>query len=297
MKGAMVMVHTLQNDFLRITMAERGAELKSITELADGTEYLFDSDPRWWKYSSPVLFPIVGKLVNNKYRAEGKEFELPGHGFARTSNFWLVNASNDSATFALESNAATLAVYPYRFRLEIFYKLTGKEVKVIWKVINTDDKTIYFSIGAHPALSCPIVARENFEDCYLKFNKPEKSSRIVLLASGPLSRDRIPTLDGTELDLNYELFKGDALVFDDLKSDEVSLCSRKSSKSITVRAKGFPYWGFWTPDKGGAPFICIEPWHGHADYFDFTGELKDKEGIRSLAVGETFETEMSFIIG
>ena len=291
------MVHTLQNDVLKITVADRGAELKSITGVADGTEYLFDSDPTWWKYSSPVLFPIVGKLVNNKYRAEGKEFDLPGHGFARTSDFWLVNASNDSATFELESNATTLAVYPYRFHLEISYKLTGNEVKVVWKVTNTDDKTIYFSIGAHPALRCPIVAGETFEDCYLKFNKPEKSSRIVLLASGPLSRDRIPTLDGTELNLNYELFKGDALVFDDLKSDEVSVCSRKSDKKITVRAKGFPYWGFWTPDRGGAPFICIEPWHGHADYFDFTGELKDKEGIRPLAVGETFETEMSFIIG
>ena len=291
------MVHTLQNDFLKITVAERGAELKSITGVADGTEYLFDSDPTWWKYSSPVLFPIVGKLVNNKYRAEGKEFTLPGHGFGRTSDFWLVETSSDSITFALESNATTLSVYPYRFCLEISYKLTGKEVKVIWKVINADDKTIYFSIGAHPALRCPLVDGETFEDCYLKFNKPEKSSRIVLLASGPLSHDRIPTLDGTELNLNYELFKGDALIFDDLKSDEVSVCSRKSDKSITVRAKGFPYWGFWTPDRGGAPFICIEPWHGHADYFDFTGELKDKEGIRSLAVGETFETEMSFIIG
>ena len=97
--------------------------------------------------------------------------------------------------------------------------------------------------------------------------------------------------------MNYELFKGDALVFDDLKSDEISVCSRKSSKSITVRAKGFPYWGLWTPSQGGAPFICIEPWHGHADYEDFTGELKDKEGIIKLAAGATFETEMSFIIG
>lgn len=290
-------MYTLKNDVLKIKVAERGAELKSITELADGTEYLFDSDPTWWKYSSPVLFPLVGKVVDNKYRAEGKEFSLGQHGFARTTNFWLVDATDNAITFALEYNVATLKVYPYKFRLEISYELAGNEVKVLWKVANVDDKEIYFSIGAHPALSCPIAYRENFEDCYLKFNKAEKSSRIPLAASGTLSHDRIPTLDGTELDLNYELFKGDALVFDDLKSDEISVCSRKSSKSITVRAKGFPYWGLWTPSQGGAPFICIEPWHGHADYEDFTGELKDKEGIIKLAVGETFETEMSFIIG
>ena len=291
------MSYTLENGILKITVAEHGAELKSIKSVSDGTEYLFDGDPTWWKYSSPILFPIVGKLVDNKYRAEGKEYSLPGHGFGRTSDFWLVDATNKSLTFALESNAATLKVYPYRFRLEISFELIGNEVKFIWKVANVDDKEIYFSIGAHPALSCPIAYRENFEDCYLKFNKAEKSSRIPLTAGGTLSHERIPTLDGTELALNYDLFKGDALVFDDLKSDEVSVCSRKSSKSITIRAKDFPYWGFWSPAQGGAPFICIEPWHGHADYEDFSGELKDKEGIIKLAVGETFKTEMSFIIG
>lgn len=290
------MLHTIKNDVLKISVAERGAELKSITDV-DGTQYLFDSNPTWWKYSSPILFPIVGKVCGGKYRVDGKEYSLPQHGFARTSDFWLVDASGDTLTFALESNAATLAVYPYKFRLEISYKLIGNEVKYIWRVINTDDKEIYFSIGAHPAISCPIAYRENFTDCYLKFNRAEKSSRIPLAANGQLSHDRIPTLDGTELDLNYDLFKGDALVFDDLKSDEISVCSRKNPKTLTIRAKGFPYWGIWTPAQGGAPFICIEPWHGHADYEDFTGELKDKEGIHKLAVGETFDTEISFIIG
>ena len=291
------MLHTLQNDVLKITVADRGAELKSITALADGADYLFDSNPIWWKFSSPVLFPIVGKLVGDKYRVDGKEYTLPGHGFARTTDFWLVDTTENALTFALESNAATLKVYPYKFRLEISFELIGNEVKVLWKVANVDDKEIYFSIGAHPAICCPLAYRENFDDCYLKFNRAEKSSRVPLTANGTLSHERIPTLDGDELNLSYELFKGDAFVFDDLKSDEVSVCSRKSSKKITVRAKNFPYWGFWTPAQGGAPFICIEPWHGHADYEDFTGELKDKEGIIKLAVGATFETEMSFIIG
>lgn len=291
------MLHTLQNEVLKIAVADRGAELKSITALADGAEYLFDSNPIWWKFSSPVLFPIVGKLVGDKYRVDGKEYTLPGHGFARTTDFWLVDTTDNALTFALESNAATLKVYPYKFRLEISFELIDNEVKVLWKVANVDDKEIYFSIGAHPAICCPLAYRENFDDCYLKFNRAEKSSRVPLTANGTLSHERIPTLDGDELNLSYELFKGDAFVFDDLKSDEVSVCSRKSSKKITVRAKNFPYWGFWSPSQGGAPFICIEPWHGHADYEDFTGELKDKEGIIKLAVGATFETEMSFIIG
>ena len=289
------MIHTLQNDELKITVADHGAELKSITG-NDGTEYLFDGNPKWWKYTSPVLFPIVGKLVNGKYRAEGKEYELPGHGFARISDFQCIREDDNEIVFRLNWSADTLKVYPYKFSLDISYILKNNSVAVVWLVKNLDEKPIYFSIGAHPALKCPIVDGENFDDCYLQFNKEENSSRILLLPSGPLSRDRVPTLSGKTLDLNYELFKGDALVFDDLKSDEISICSKKSSKKITVQAKGFPYWGIWTPDKGGAPFLCIEPWHGHADFADFSGDLTSKDGINKIEVGQSFGTNYTFII-
>ncbi|MCR5834200.1 MAG: aldose 1-epimerase family protein [Selenomonadaceae bacterium] len=288
------MLHILKNNYLQIAVSDRGAELKSITA-ADGTEYLFDSNPTWWKYSSPILFPIVGKLIDNKYRVDGKEFSLPGHGFGRTSDFEFVSGSDSSLTFKLVWNDETLKVYPYKFNLEISYELKDNEIKFIWKVTNVDDKEIYFSIGAHPAFRCPIVDGENFDDCYLEFNKPEKSARIPLNANGTFSKKRIPTLDGTELNLNYDLFKGDALVFDDMKSDEVTIRSRKSDKSLTVRAKNFPYWGIWTPAQGGAPFVCIEPWHGHADDENFTGDFKDRAGTNKLAAGETFNAEMTFI--
>ena len=290
------MLHTLQNNVLKITLDDRGAELKSITAVEDGTEYLHDGNPDWWKYTSPVLFPIVGKLVNGKYRAEGQEFELPQHGFARTSNFKCIREEEDEVVFQLNWNEDTLEVYPYKFVLEITYILRENRVELVWTVKNVDDKTMYFSIGAHPALKCPIVEGESFEDCYLKFNVAENSSRILLLSSGCLSSDRVPTLNGKEFNLNYEIFKGDALVFDDLKSDEITVCSRKSSKSIKIMAKGFPFWGIWTPAKGGAPFICLEPWHGHADFSDFTGDISEKDGIRKLSAGNTFDAGYAFVV-
>ena len=291
------MLYTLQNDRLRVTADEHGAELKSITGISDNTEYLFDGDPKWWKYTSPVLFPIVGKLVDGKYRLDGKEYSLPGHGFGRISDYKCIRKESDELVFALDWSEETLKNYPFKFRLEIAYILRDNRVEVMWTVNNEDDKTMYFSIGAHPALRCPIADGEKFDDCYLKFNVAEKCSRLPIdMKSGALTHDRIPTIEGKELDLNYELFKGDALVFDDLKSDEVSICSRKSNKAITLKAKGFPFWGIWTPDKGGAPFLCIEPWHGHADFIDFKGDLKDKDGIHSLPAGESFDAGYAFII-
>ena len=290
------MLHTLKNAKLKITVADHGAELKSITGLSDNTEYMHDSNPDWWKYSSPVLFPIVGKLVNNKYRAEGKEYELPSHGFARVSEFECIREDEDEVVFQLKYSDETLKVYPYKFILEIAYILRDNRVEIIWTVKNVDDKTMYFSIGAHPALKCPIVDGENFEDCYLKFNVAEKSGRIPLTANGTFTHEKTPLLDGTEFNLNYEIFKNDALIFDDLKSDSISVCSRKSSKSVTLVAKGFPFWGIWSPVKGGAPFVCIEPWHGHADFEGFSGDISKKDGIKKLPAEQSFDAGYSFVI-
>ena len=297
MKEVNFMLHTLENGILRITLDDHGAELKSITGVSDGTEYLFNGDPKWWKYTSPVLFPIVGKLLNGKYRIDGKEYSLPGHGFGRISDYDCIRKENDEVVFALNWTEDTLKNYPYKFRLEIAYILKDNRLEIIWTVKNLDDKIMYFSIGAHPALKCPIVDGEKFEDCYLKFNISEKCSRMPIdMNSGTLTHERIPTIEGNELSLNYDLFKGDALVFDNLKSDEVSICSRKSNKSITLKAKGFPFWGIWTPDKGGAPFLCIEPWHGHADFIDFNGDISEKDGILSLPANESFDAGYAFII-
>ena len=71
-------------------------------------------------------------------------------------------------------------------------------------------------------------------------------------------------LKGTKLPLNFEEFKDDVLAYHNLRSDKVTIRSTKSEKSLSVIAKDFPFWGFWTPSQGGAPFLCLEPWHGHA---------------------------------
>ena len=54
---------TLSNDKITIQISESGAELTSI--VANGTEYLWQADPKFWQRHSPVLFPIVGRVWNN----------------------------------------------------------------------------------------------------------------------------------------------------------------------------------------------------------------------------------------
>lgn len=291
------MIYTLENENLIVTASTYGGELHSIREKLDNTEYLWNGDEVFWKYHAPVLFPIVGKVKGGKYKVDNKIFELPQHGLARTRDFTLVEKTDDSITFQLKYSEETLEVYPYKFILKIKYTLLDNSVDTSYTVVNEDDKEIFFSIGAHPAFMCPIQSNETMEDYYFEFNLKEDSSKMLLDKEGYLIYEKEECLkDSSIIPLNAELFKNDALIFNDLKSNRISLKSKNHSKSLTMDFSGFPYMGLWSKDTG-APFVCIEPWYGHADYYDFQGEFKEKEGILKLEVGKEFNSSFKVIIG
>ena len=133
-------------------------------------------------------------------------------------------------------------------------------------------------------------------DCYLEFNEKETSKRIVINNEGYLSKNKIDCLENTnKINLSKELFKDDALVFNDLKSNKITIKSSNNDKYLEVDFTGFPDMGIWAP-KDGAPFVCIEPWFGHADYDDFNGEFTEKEGVMPLNIGEKFTCTFSVTV-
>lgn len=281
------MVHHLQNTQCRVTVQEAGAELTSFRDLATDLEYIWTADPAVWPRHAPVLFPIVGKLPEGKYRYKGKTYALPQHGFARDEKFDLVDQKPNALTFALTSSEKTLAGYPFSFRLEIAYTLTGNSLETAYQVRNTGPDEMYFSIGAHPGFNCPLLPGEHFEDYYLDFEKPETVSRY-LLDEGLQNGRKQPVLFGLQrLPLRYELFEQDAIVLKDLASQKISLRTPLHGHGLDFEFRDFPYFGIWTKEAG-APFICLEPWHGIASRVGDSGELQEKEGIIRLAAGESF---------
>src|SRR5699024_1105120 len=128
----------------------------------------------------PILFPIVGKVFNNKYRVENAEYELPQHGLARTREFEMIEKDDNHIVFELLWSEDTLKIYPYKFSLRLSYELLENGVKVGYKVKNLDDKEIYFSIGGHPAFMCPLLDGEKFEDYYFQFNQKENVGNMDL---------------------------------------------------------------------------------------------------------------------
>jgi len=284
------MIGSIENDFLKISVKNSGAELISIKNKKNNYEYLWQGDPKFWARRAPVLFPIVGKLKENTYTIDSKQYQLLQHGFARDMHFDQVEKESSFLIYGLKHSPETLKNYPYKFELFIKYDLKKNTLRVTYEVRNMDSKKMYFSIGGHPAFNCPMVPNEKFNDYFLEFDTKENAERF-LLKDGLLTGAKEAVLkDEKTLPLTHDLFAKDALVFKDLKSESVVLKSRRSKVKVNFNFKGFPALGIWS--KPG-PFICIEPWYGHADYENAAGELKDKDGILSLEKGKIFSCEYS----
>lgn len=282
------MLYTLENATIKITADTQGGEMHSLTHKPTGEEYLWNGDPAYWKYHAPLLFPIIGRVIDHTYRVNGQNYELPQHGFARISQFALTAQTAESLTFTLQSSPQTNAVYPFAFAFDITYTLLADGVETRLTVHNKDAKPILFSLGSHPAFLCPLDSSDALTDCYLEFSERETAPILPLAKSGFLSHTPQPYLqDESVINLHQDLFHNDALIFHQLRSKSVAIKSKNNTKSLAITIDEFPFVGIWAP-ASGAPFLCIEPWHGHCDYDGFTGEFSEKAGIITLPVGESF---------
>lgn len=285
----------LENENFKAELSESGAELTSLKSKNTDNEYIWTANSSYWGRHAPILFPIVGKVKDNKYRIADKVYNLSQHGFARDMEFEVEDNASDRAVFKLVWNDETLEKYPYKFELRVIYVLKDSTVDVTYNVKNVDDKDIFFSIGAHPGFNCPVIGKQSendelqFEDYYIEFEKRETTGVVKLNSSNLLSRNTSPFLYASNiLNLSEKLFKQGALILKDLDSTSISLKNDKNTTSVTVSFEGFPYVGLWSKPEG-APFVCIEPWFGHADYEDFNGDFREKEDGLKLEVGKEFE--------
>lgn len=275
----------IENNHISISVNPMGAELQSIYCKDDQLEYLWSGDPAFWGKKSPVLFPIVGGLKNNTYKHKGTSYQLSRHGFAREMEFTLSAKTKDSISFTLNANKQTLEQYPFLFRFVITYSIHKNILSCNYQVTNIDIKPMFFSVGAHPAFKVPLVKETAFEDYHLQFDSMETAHQWPLSPEGLIQTAPIPFFDNTDrIDLIKDLFYGDALVFKQLKSNNISLLNSKNKHGFKFEYDHFPYMGIWSAKN--ADFVCIEPWCGIADSVDATGELNQKEGINVLTPGE-----------
>ena len=278
----------IENDFLKIVIAEKGAELQSIINKKTQLEYLWKGDPAFWGKKSPVLFPIVGTLKNDTYYFHDKPYKLGRHGFARDMEFELESQIVEEVVLLLRSNEHTKLIYPFEFEFRIHYRLLENSLQVSYAVKNSSNEPLLFSVGGHPAFKLPLVDGTNYNEYYLKFNENETIGRWPISKEGLIETAPEPLLVNTSrLPLTHSLFQKDALVLKNLASSRVSIKSDKTTHGLDFNFSGFPYLGLWAAKN--ADFVCIEPWCGIADSVNSNQQLTDKEGINKLEAGKDWE--------
>jgi len=276
---------------LSATIHPLGAQLFTLRDRS-GRDLQWNGNPEVWKGRAPILFPIIGALVGNQYRLDGEVFSLPRHGFARDRLFSLLESTSASATFRLSWDDETFRVYPFHFELDMRFGVTDATLHVVATVRNLEDeKFMPASFGFHPAFCWPLPYGKPRSAHVLKFEKDEPAPIRRLDSQGLILPDKFATpVVERELQLHDDLFKTDAIIFDDIVSRRLRYGAGQGPQ-LELAFPGMPQLGIWT--KPGADFICIEPWFGFSDPQDFSGDLRLKPGIALLSPGAVKEFAIS----
>ncbi len=283
------MLITLQDQGYSASFETLGAELKSYKN-ADGKEFVWNADPAFWPRSSPLLFPTIGNLRNNKTIIGGREYAIPKHGFARDTDMAYEKEAGNKVSFFFQYSEDTLQCYPFRFRFRLTYELNGPSLCAKYLVSNEDTQDMYYHLGAHPGFMCPLEDGEKFSDYILQFPYAETCDSPVYdlknLQFDPANTKRY--LDNSDtLQLDYSLFTIDALVFSHMKSRSVKMINPATGKGVQMEYPDFVTIAFWTKPNVHAPFLCFEPWNGASIFADEDDQFIHKRDIQMLKPQES----------
>uniref|UniRef100_A0AAV1UUN9 glucose-6-phosphate 1-epimerase n=1 Tax=Peronospora matthiolae TaxID=2874970 RepID=A0AAV1UUN9_9STRA len=129
-----------------------GAHVKSFRAAIDpNLDILFMSNESFLNGIDPIRggIPVI-------YPNFGSQDKFPGHGFARITNWTLVNhkdakdkKSPSVATFTMASSNLTRAIWPVEFELTYVVRLYANQLKTALHVRNTFDEAIDFHALLH----------------------------------------------------------------------------------------------------------------------------------------------------
>jgi galactose mutarotase-like enzyme len=284
---------SISSDQLIAEIDPLGAQLSSLKNRA-ALDLLWNGDPKVWAGRAPLLFPIVGVLVGGTYRLGSQTYRLPRHGFARGKQFATQSTSASAAVFRLTADESSLQVYPFQFELEVRYELHGALLSVTTWIRNHGGTPMPASFGYHPGFRWPLPFGHARAAHFIEFESDEPAPARRIDSTGLLTPERHPTpIIQRRLALADSLFQDDVLILDQINSRSV-LYGSNDGPRVKIGFPDAPYLGVWT--KPGAPFICIEPWHGVTDPEGFSGDFKDKPGVFIVKGGGSFCARMDITL-
>lgn len=278
---------TLTRGGVTATADTHGGELFSYLT-SSGRQVLWGGSEKSWSGRSPVLFPIVGAVPNNRIEIAGKTVSMNQHGFARNMEFEVLTQTEDSVTLLLRAAESTLAVYPYRFELAVTHALTAHGYTTSYTVTNRDEQPFGYCIGGHVGFCCP-MENDKFEEYELSW--PDKECVLLFPYDvSPQPSPLIPELladSVSELAVNHELFDLGTLFMAEPTNKIITLQNPRTGAGVRMEYDGFPILALWSKEYAGAPFICIEPWHGVPQLEVGNQRFEDKRFLIHLDPGES----------
>lgn len=276
----------IESDKLTVLIAEHGAELHSIR--MDGTEYLWNGDPKHWSQRAPNIFPYIARLTDGRYIYNGKSYNLDIHGFVKTSDFIVESASKDSISFCMSSDEQTKLLYPFDFLYRAVYSIEFNKLCVQYEVENRGGGDMFFGIGGHPGFMVPLEEGLAFDDYYLEFSYPCTPLRVTFSHDNFVTgRDAYPLEDDRIIKLRHSLFDSDAIILEQVATS-VTLKSDRGRRAVTVDYPGMKYVGFWHAPKTEAPYVCIEPWSSLPSRKGVVEDLAKQPDLIKLPRGQVY---------
>jgi aldose 1-epimerase len=256
----------------------------SIDELViNNTKVITNLKPLDYKktYPSSILFPFANRINQGKYTYNGHNYNLECneneasnalHGLVYNKPFTVEEEKQfenhtEIKLFYEELNPPI--GYPFKFRIELRYKLTKESLSLKMNVINLDKKKLPFTLGWHPYF-------KSFDLCqsHIKFNSTKKIK-----------------CDKNNITINTEEFKSkmplslNKITFDDafiLEHPRIEFYTPEYDLVLTSSAKE-NYLQLYTPLNTNA--IAIEPMTGVSDSFN------NKIGLKELSPGKSYDIE------
>ncbi len=286
---------TISSEYITASFSATGAELKSLSDNETSIEYIWQGKTAIYPWSSMLMFPIVGKLKDNKYRLGNKYYRIEQNGFAKDVKFEMKNHRRDQVTFVLSHDKDSLTSFPYMFDLSIHYKVYGPRLLVTIEVKNLGKKEMFFSMGYSSVFNLPIH-KEVLEDYFIEFS--EQEDRGAYFLDNDLINfhhvDDKRFMVGNKLMLSNDLFNKGEMVFKDINSRSIIMKNNASEKAVELTFGNAPYLSIWS--QPGYPFIQITPSYGVADAVDSDNDFYKKEGLLCLDQEKSSKFEYSILV-
>lgn len=287
----------LSNGILEIEISPIGAELQSLRRVACPTEYLWQGDPAFWDRRAPILFPIVGRVWENRAHIGGQTYELMQHGFVRDMEFEKTVDEDRHMAFAVRATDESRQRWPFDFELRVDYTLLRNVLTVGWSVTNRDDRPMPFQIGAHPAFQYSHFRLDDAVHGFLSCDVDDALRSTVIAPGGYAAAETfdVPLPADGLLPLTNDTFACDTILDQTGRLHRITLHDKTGRPFVTIRHT-MPVTALWSPCGGRAPFMCIEPWHGCCDPVGFEDDFMKRAHVEKVEPGQTWSTSYEIIV-